>query len=392
VRQLVMILVALDEIRRHRLRTTLATLSISAGVAAVTIIVALGGIAEATATTIIERQVGRAATMSITTETSPEEFANDVAPRIAQRLERYGVTDWSREFAWPVQVVSGDLTRPETIYGVDPALMRVRPLQVMAGRWLLPSDSALYAPAVVVNLVWAREFALDAPVGRRIELVSDAERIVGRIVGVVDDAAHESRLYAAIVTTEARFGLAGLAQASAVVHVTAMQAPALASRLVADLAAASLPRLNVQRVDATDDFRQLFQGLELVLGLIAGVSLLTGGLGVLNLGLVTARQRAREFAIRRSFGASGGDVFTIVLAEIVATSLLGGIVGVGVGALVVTFSAPLFADSVGLNDLPPFPLDAALAGLAIASLVGVLAGLAPARRATRDSIIETIRS
>lgn len=55
----------------------------------------------------------------------------------------------------------------------------------------------------------------------------------------------------------------------------------------------------------------------------------------------------REFAIRRSFGASGGDVFTIVLAEIVATSLLGGIVGVGVGAQIVHFGAPLFADSVG---------------------------------------------
>lgn len=388
---LVMAQVALEEVTRHRLRASLGMLSIGVGVAAISIIVALGTIAQAAAQSIVERQTGRPATLSVISETSAGDFIDRVAPRLEARFERYGVTDWSRLYGWPVTVTAASMSRPETVYGVDPAFIEVRPLKVTAGRWLLPSDSALFAPGLVVNETWATEFGDSARLGQILRLDTGAEHISGRILGIVDDAAKESRLYAPADIMLARLGASGVRDATVIVHGDPNESALLGSRLQMDLSQEGLPHVTAVRVDAADDFRDLFEALQLVLGFIAAVSLVTGALGVLNLGLVTARQRASEFAIRRSFGATALDVFGIVLAENVILSVLGGVLGVAAGIVLVAIGAPLLLDRVGVHDLPAYPLPAAVVGLLVASGVGAVSGFAPARLAARASIIETIR-
>jgi ABC-type antimicrobial peptide transport system, permease component len=388
---LVMAQVALEEVTRHRLRASLGMLSIGVGVAAISIIVALGTIAQAAAQSIVERQTGRPATLSIISETSAREFITRVAPRLEARFERYGVTEWSRLYGWRVTVTAPSMSRPGTVFGVDPAFIEVRPLRVTAGRWFLPSDADLFAPALIVNETWVTEFGGSARLGQVLRLDVGAERISGRILGIVDDADKESRLYAPVDTMLARLGASGVRDATVIVHGGPNESALLGSRLEIDLGQAGLPHVTAVRVDAADDFRALFEALQLVLGFIAAVSLITGALGVLNLGLVTARQRASEFAIRRSFGATSLDVFGIVLAENVILSVLGGVLGVTTGVVLVTLGTPLLLDRVGVRDLPPYPLTAAVAGLLVASGVGAIAGFAPARLASRASIIETIR-
>ena len=124
---------------------------------------------------------------------------------------------------------------------------------------------------------------------------------------------------------------------------------------------------------------------------VAVLVLLLGALGLVNISLVTVRQRIREIGIRRSFGATAGRVFFAVMMESVVATVAAGVIGVFLAVLIVT--SPLVTDLIGqgITDLPAFPIEAALVGLGAATLVGALAGLLPAIVAVRVKVIDAIR-
>ena len=113
--------------------------------------------------------------------------------------------------------------------------------------------------------------------------------------------------------------------------------------------------------------------------------------GLLNISLVTVKHRIREIGIRRSFGATAGRVFFSVMMESVVATVVAGIVGVMIAIAVV--KNQLFETYVlqGIEDVPPFPVEAALVGLAAATVVGALAGILPAVIAVRVKPIDAIR-
>jgi len=155
-----------------------------------------------------------------------------------------------------------------------------------------------------------------------------------------------------------------------------------------DLAAAGVP-FDVQRPQAEPFvIDRVLQYL--VLG-VGGFALLLGGLGLLNIALVTVRYRIREIGIRRSFGATSGRVFFGVLMESVVATTVAGVVGVVIAVAIIKnipidriFGRPI-------DDLPGFPFDAALVGMACAIGIGALAGLIPAIYAVRVKVIDAIR-
>jgi putative ABC transport system permease protein len=124
---------------------------------------------------------------------------------------------------------------------------------------------------------------------------------------------------------------------------------------------------------------------------IAGIILLLGALSLLNIALVTIKQRIREIGIRRSFGATTGRVFFSVMMESVVATVVAGVIGVLLAVAAV--KNPLVEKYVlqGIDDVPPFPLSAAFLGLAVALAVGTLAGILPAMIAARVKIIDAIR-
>jgi putative ABC transport system permease protein len=123
------------------------------------------------------------------------------------------------------------------------------------------------------------------------------------------------------------------------------------------------------------------------------VALVLGGLGVLNVGLVTVRQRIREIGVRRSFGASSVRIFSAVMLESVRATALAGVAAVAAAVLLVR-NLPLvewLADGVPLADDPGFSLEAAVEGMVAATAVGAVAGLLPAVIAVRAEVIDAIR-
>ncbi len=123
----------------------------------------------------------------------------------------------------------------------------------------------------------------------------------------------------------------------------------------------------------------------LLLGMIGGISLLVGGIGVMNVMLVSVAERRREIGIRKAIGARRKDIRALFLFEAIALALFGGIVGVILG-VTVSLVIAYFADwGFGIYLMPP------LIGFIVSTATGVFFGFYPAHRASKLDPIETLR-
>jgi putative ABC transport system permease protein len=122
-----------------------------------------------------------------------------------------------------------------------------------------------------------------------------------------------------------------------------------------------------------------------LLGAVAAVSLLVGGIGIMNIMLVSVTERTREIGIRLAIGALENQVLTQFLVEAVVLAIFGGVIGIGFGLGL----AGLAAYAMGI----PFTVNAsiALAAFVFSGLIGMVFGYFPARRAARLDPIEALR-
>ena len=137
----------------------------------------------------------------------------------------------------------------------------------------------------------------------------------------------------------------------------------------------------------TDSFKSILNMLTLVLGGIVGVSLLVGGIGIMNIMLVSVTERTREIGILKSLGARRSDILVQFLLEAVALSMLGGIIGLilgyGIGTAIV-YAVPAFRGA-------HVPLWAALVAIGFSTSIGVIFGITPAAKAAALDPIDALR-
>jgi putative ABC transport system permease protein len=138
--------------------------------------------------------------------------------------------------------------------------------------------------------------------------------------------------------------------------------------------------------DLLSTFGQISAAITVFLGAIAGISLLVGGIGIMNIMLVTVTERTREIGLRKAIGAKRRDILLQFLVESMTLALVGGLIGVALGvsgALLIAGFSTQFAPRV-------VPVTIFLS-TGMSALVGLVAGLYPAVRASRLNPIEALR-
>ncbi len=145
------------------------------------------------------------------------------------------------------------------------------------------------------------------------------------------------------------------------------------------------------QADAMEMVGTIMNILTLFLAAIAAISLLVGGVGIMNIMLVSVTERTREIGLRKAVGATGKDILNQFLSEAVILTAAGGLIGVTLGAVLSFVTAFALSRFAGLNWEFTFPATAALMGLGVSALIGLVFGLYPARKASLKSPIEALR-
>ena len=131
--------------------------------------------------------------------------------------------------------------------------------------------------------------------------------------------------------------------------------------------------------------------LTILLASIAAISLVVGGIGIMNITLVSVTERTREIGLRKAVGATNRDIFTQFLLEAVMLTAFGGAIGIIAGALLSLLAAVILGQVVGLGWSFVFPISAVILGLGVSAFVGITFGLYPARQASLKNPVEALR-
>jgi putative ABC transport system permease protein len=394
---------AWGEVRVHKARVVLSLVGVFLAVLAMTTVTALGQIAAQVQQEQAEASGGRTATIvvqaydPVTGMVPVDEWQTAVEALI----DRYGlpleavatVRYEDGLFRFPGGTQSTQVTRVTPSYG---PLHRVAPID---GRWLREGDRQSLSPALVVNEYVLGQLGVSDLSSHPTVVIGGPRPRLATIVGVVAGGGDYPLVYRIdesagdLADSGGTAGGGMYGPPNLELWVPSDQADAVIDAVQSDLAL-MLPGAQVQayRQDP-ENLEHTIAQLRLAVRAAGLVVLALGGLGVLNIGLVTVRQRIREIGVRRSFGATSARVFSAVVLESVVATALAGLAAVALSVAIVR-NLPLedwLGGGIPLADAPGFPVSAAIEGLVAATAVGALAGLVPALIAVRVKVIDAIR-
>jgi putative ABC transport system permease protein len=301
------------------------------------------------------------------------------------------------------QVVAGNLNVNTAIRGVDETYLEVRNYEIAEGEFFTPTQLSTRALVVVLGSnVAATLFPEGDPVGRNVRINRLQFRVVGTLVskggsgfGNEDDVA-----MVPITTSLTRLSQQRTNQGQRSVSVINIKAESdKAVPLVKESAAAILRERH--RIQGEDDFTltsqedtlatltQVTGVMTAFLGSIAGISLLVGGIGIMNIMLVSVTERTREIGIRKAVGAKRRDILAQFLVEATMMSLVGGGVGLAMGVVI-----SRLVNGVQLNNQPLQTVvspDIALLAVTVSAAVGLFFGIYPALQASKLNPIQALR-
>jgi putative ABC transport system permease protein len=389
------------ELRIHRTRVLLSLIGVAVAVAALTGIVALGAIAQQSQIETLERQSGRPALLSVNTYNpvtgeTPDLVKLDTA--FQTTMDRYKIRYHSRNAYTSMVIQFPDGVRDVQVQVVDPAFGAMHRVRLAEGEWFAESDAERLAPALIVNEVMWNLLGSPALESHPTVTLPGKDPTTAVITAVTPSSQYEdyptmfmlTAGWDRIATEELRQQTYPSYEAWVPVELSD-QLTALIQRDVAGALGTDW-QTDVMRNDyLVYSDEDPLQFIKLLVAGVAILILLLGALSLVNISLVTVRHRIREIGIRRSFGATAGRVFFAVMMESVVATVVAGIAGVAIAVLVVKNAWVMSFVSQGIDDVPAFPIEAALIGLASATAVGALAGLLPALVAVRVKVIDAIR-
>lgn len=397
-----------ESLRRNTSRSLLTVLGIVIGIAAVILMLSMGQGAQA----YVLSQVSSLGSDVIFVEPGSGETAGGPpSPFIEQSLKMedvYALRD-DGPFAYVSAVVltstaatAGENSTFADVAGVDEHQLDVFPATLESGRFVENEDVTGHARIAALGSGIAEElFGDQDPIGERIVI----RRMALRVVGVLDPQGSkffqnlDNRVY--IPVTTAQRELLG------VTYINYIAAKAIGDvEMAKDDARAILRDThnldNPEQDLAKDNFAVTSQSdavaiiggigfaLTLLLSSIAAISLVVGGIGIMNMMLVSVTERTREIGLRKAIGATQPEVMRQFLLEAVMLTLAGGVLGIVLGVVMSYLSALVLSSFIDGWTLV-IPPSGIIASAGVATVTGILFGYYPAKRAARLDPIEALR-
>lgn len=396
---------ALASIRSHGLRSMLTMLGIIIGVASIITVIALG---EAMSRAVDDNFKGLGSnSITIKSYTSPEDAARRKVNRLTLGDYRQlvhnisGISAVSPSFApwgeFGTTLRNGQHSAVTAVTAVTPRYREFSQSYPQRGRYIMASDDAMQRKVCVIGPKLREKLKLPPdPVGKFIQIGAEWFKIVGLLEarGEVFGVGQDDFVVIPFGTGLAQHGSGTPPDLIITLNVdNGEQFAALQDRITALLR--QLHRLQPeQRNDfeiitasqLRDAFASMIRSMTIFLGGIVGISLLVGGIGIMNVMLISVTERTREIGIRKALGARRRDILIQFLFEAIVLALLGGLLGVVLGYLF----------TLGLGNLTPsigemaVPLRAIATGLLFSSAVGLLFGVLPAAKASRLDPIKAL--
>lgn len=387
---------AVDAIRGNALRSLLTMLGIVIGVAAVIIVVAIGSGARA----VVVEQIQSLGSNLIVIDARSSLWLSE-ADAVAIKAEVPGVLIAEPILRGGLPANAGNILWPTTVNGVTENFLEVRDWPLSAGRNFEPEEVNAGAKVVLLGATTARVLFGDAnPIGQVVRLKQVPHMVIGVLaqkgtsntgrdqddIVVVPLKTARSRLLGSNAVNPDRIDTIlikvdeawNLSQAESDIRALIRERPRLAASLDEDI--------NVKNMAEVLKIKESSAGaLALLVAAIASVSLIVGGIGIMNIMLVSVVERTREIGIRMAVGARRRDILSQFLVEAVTLSVIGGLIGIALG-VTGSVTIAVFAEWPFI-----FSLQAVLLAVGFSITVGVVFGFYPARRASMLDPIEALR-
>ena len=402
---------ALRSLTANKMRSLLTILGIVIGIASVISMVALGRGAQRAIVTQIQGLGlnlvmvfpgasntsgvrGAVGSQSSLTIKDAEAIVNSAdAPSVA------AVAPETRQFA---QIVAGGVNSNSSVLGVTPEYQDVRLLDLAEGDFVTQQDVTARSMVVVLGSRIAETlFPEGNPVGQSIKIRERPFTVIGvlkskggQITGSVDDSVY-------IPLSTSQYRLQAQRRGSALSVGTIYVSAANSSSIQQTVEEVANVLRQEHRIVSDDDFTirtqeemmqtisQVLAIFTLFLGAIASISLLVGGIGIMNIMLVSVTERTREIGLRKAVGAKRRDILVQFLIEAATLSAAGGAVGVFLAWLLTRLMTRIPMGNANIN--PQLSPDIIALGLITATAIGLFFGVYPAARAARMNPIDALR-
>jgi len=402
--------IALKALRVNRLRSGLTMLGIVIGVAAVIVMIAVGGGARAQ----VEAQIkSLGSNLMMIFSASPTFTGARAAAGAAHTISEEDAYAIARELSEHIaaaaptlrgsgQIVAGNSNWSTAFFGVTPDYFDVREWALAEGRLFEAAEiNGAAKVAILGRTVATNLFGDTSPIDQTVRIRTVPLTVVG-VLAAKGQSPNGSDLDDILVMpiTTARnrvLGATALAKSRSVGSIQIKLRDGVDNKAAEERVRELLRQRHRLQADQEDDFTlrnmtEILQTREessrvmaLLLASVASVSLLVGGIGIMNIMLVSVTERTREIGLRRAVGAKASDILQQFLIESITLALIGGLIGVALG----------IGGSYLIGHLAGWPIKLSASAIFIAAsfaaAIGIFFGYYPARKAARMSPIEALR-